>query len=68
VRWTGLSLEPGESVTVHWRATVTGDLLEAEVINESYGVLCGQVPEAVLGEELHTPILRYKVLFPVALR
>jgi uncharacterized repeat protein (TIGR01451 family) len=68
VQWTGLSLEPGESVTVHWGATVTEDLLEAEVLNESYGALCAQAPEAVLGEELHTPILRYKTVYPLAVR
>jgi uncharacterized repeat protein (TIGR01451 family) len=68
VRWTGLTVGPGESVTVHWGATVTDDLLVPEVVNESYGVLCLEVPEAVTGEAVHTPILRHKVLLPLGMK
>jgi hypothetical protein len=47
---------------------VTNDLLVAEVVNESYGVLCSEMPEAVMGEALHTPILRHKLLFPLGMK
>jgi uncharacterized repeat protein (TIGR01451 family) len=68
VRWTGLSVGPGDSVTVHWGATVTEDLLAEEVVNGSYGVRCSEVTETVLGEALHTPILRYELLFPLGMK
>jgi uncharacterized repeat protein (TIGR01451 family) len=68
VRWTGLSVEPGDSVTMHWGVTVTEDLLADEVVNESYGVVCSEVTDTVLGEALHTPILRYELLFPLGMK
>jgi uncharacterized repeat protein (TIGR01451 family) len=68
VRWTGLSVGPGDSVTVRWGATVTEELLVAEVVNGSYGVTCSEVTDTVLGEALHTPILRYELLFPLGMK
>ena len=68
VRWTGLSVGAGESVTVHWGATVTEDLLVEEVVNDSYGARCSEVGETVLGEPLHTPILRYELMFPLVMK
>ncbi|HJX37561.1 MAG TPA: right-handed parallel beta-helix repeat-containing protein [Anaerolineae bacterium] len=68
VRWTGLTAGPGENVTVRWGAMVTDDMLVEEVVNESYGVLCSEVPEAVMGETLPTPILRHKLMFPLGMK
>jgi len=68
VRWTGLSVGPGESVTVHWGATVTDDLLVEEVVNESYGTRCSETIEVVMGEPLSTPLLRQSWWYPLAMK
>ena len=38
------------------------------VADESCGMLDSQVPEALLGEALHTPILRHKLLLPLGMK
>jgi uncharacterized repeat protein (TIGR01451 family) len=68
VRWTGLTIPAGQSIEVRWGATVTEDLLVEEVVNEGYGVRCSEVTDTVLGEALHTPILRYELLFPLGMK
>jgi uncharacterized repeat protein (TIGR01451 family) len=68
VRWTGLTVGPGESVTVRWGATVTDDLLVGEVVNESYGVVCSEVPESVMGDAVHTPLLRHSWWYPLVMK
>jgi uncharacterized repeat protein (TIGR01451 family) len=68
VRWTGLTLGPGESLTVHWGATVTDDLLVEEVVNESYGTSCSETSDVVLGEPVSTPVLRHTRWYPLVMK
>jgi uncharacterized repeat protein (TIGR01451 family) len=68
VRWTGLTVGPGESVTVHWGATVRESLLVGEIVNESYGTRCSETSEVVMGEPVSTPLLRHRRWYPMVLK
>ncbi len=68
VRWTGLSLGPGESLTVHWGATVRENLLVGEIVNGSYGAGCSETDEVVMGEPVSTPLLRHRWWYPMVLK
>jgi len=68
VRWEGVTVDSGESIELRWGATVTDDLLVDEVVNESYGVLSSELPEAVMGEAVRTPLLRRQWRYPLAMK
>ncbi len=68
VVWTDVTVGAGESAEVTWGVTVTESLYVEEIINESYGVRRADELEAVMGESVHTPLLRYEWWLPLAMK
>ncbi len=68
VVWTDVIVSAGETAEVTWGVTVTESLYVEEIINESYGVRRAEELEAVMGESVHTPLLRYERWLPLVMK
>jgi hypothetical protein len=57
----------GQSIEVTEAVTVPEDLLAEGLVREWYGIVRSEVPEAVMGEAVHTPLPRHSWWHPLVM-